>query len=211
MDGTILDGRSIYALGAKFGFLDQIKEIQKNTRLDGKQRTVEIAKLLKGIPANELTNIIESIGLIRNLQTAFEKIKKQGHIVGIISDSYLPIVNYLVDRFGLDFAVANDVEIDSEGKLTGVVLMPLGWDEIGCYCKNSVCKRFHLEEAAKRFGVPIENTVAIGDTNSDSCMVERAGIGIAMTPKDKELEARSNVVIREADADRILPYILNSK
>lgn len=209
MDGTILDGRSIYALGAKFGFLDQIKEIQKNTRLDGKQRTVEIVKLLKGIPASELTNIIESIGLIRNLQTAFEKIKKQGHVVGIISDSYLPLVNYLVDRFGLDFAVANDVEVDSEGNLTGVVRMPLGWSEIGCYCRNSVCKRFHLEAAAKRFGISIENTVAVGDTHSDSCMVERAGIGIALMPKDKELESKSNVIIKEADASKVLPYILN--
>lgn len=209
MDGTLLDGRFIYSLGSKFGFLEQIKEIQKNTNLNGKQRTEEIAKLLKGMPLIELTNTIESMELVRNLQNAIEEIKKHGHIVGIISDSYLPVVNHLVDRFGLDFAVANDVEVDSDDILTGVIRMPLGWNEIGCYCQNSVCKRFHLEVTARQFGIPVENTVAVGDTYSDSCMVERAGIGIALTPKDKELESRSDIIITEADASKVLPHILN--
>lgn len=209
MDGTLLEGRFIYTFGAKFGLLDEIKEIQKNIQFDGKQRTIAITRLLKGIPANELTNVIKSMRTIQNLQTMFEKIKEQGHIVGIISDSYLPVVNYIVDKFGLDFAVANDVEVDSNDMLTGVVLMPLGWSQIGCYCRNSVCKRFHLEATAKRFGVPIENTVAVGDTFSDLCMIERAGIGIALTPKDKQLESKSTIVIKEADAAKILPHILN--
>lgn len=206
MDGTLFEGRFIYALADKFGVLDKIKNLQ-DMNLSGYQRTQEITKLFRGTPASELTKTAQAMKFVKNVQTTITEIKRRGHIVGIISDSYLPVVRYLADRFGLDFSIANNVEFDADGKMTGVVQMPLGWQEINCYCKISVCKRFHLENTAKQFGIPIENTVAVGDTASDSCMVKRAGIGITIMPKDKKIEAVSDVVITEPDISRVLPHV----
>ena len=46
----------------------------------------------------------------------------------------------------------------------------------------------------KGYGVDIENTIAIGDTKGDLCMVKQAGIGIAFMPKDKSINEAKNQV-----------------
>lgn len=207
MDGTILDGRLIHQLGNKLKIIDKIKQIQKNTTI-GHKRTEEITKLLKGIPRKEIIKTIETIRPIKNLQESIKQIKDGNHIVGIISDSYLPAVSFIAEKYGFDFAMANDVKVDDQGNMTGEVTMPLGWSEIDCFCKISVCKRYHMENLAKRLGIPIDKTVAIGDTVSDLCMIESAGLGIAMMPKDEEVKKYADVIVTEPDASLILPHIL---
>lgn len=207
MDGTILDGRLIYQLGDKLKIIDKIKGIQKNTTV-GYKRTEEITKLLKGIPRKEIIKTIETIKPIKNLQESIKRIKDKNHIVGIISDSYLPAVSFIAEKHDFDFAIANDVEVDDQDNMTGDVKMPLGWSEIDCFCKISVCKRYHMERLAQYLGIPIGNTVAIGDTVSDLCMIKSAGLGIAMMPKDEEVKKHADIVITKPDASLILPHIL---
>jgi phosphoserine phosphatase len=84
--------------------------------------------------------------------------------------------------------------------------MPLGWEKIGCFCKISVCKRYHLEEQARRFGIPIERTMAVGDTKSDICMVQRAGVGVSFMPKDDMIAKASNNVVQIPDMLRVLEF-----
>jgi phosphoserine phosphatase len=48
-----------------------------------------------------------------------------------------------------------------------------------------------LEKSADQFCVPIENTLAVGDTKSDICMIQRAGVGVAFMPKDEEQEKQA--------------------
>ena len=75
-----------------------------------------------------------------------------------------------------------------------------------CYCKISVCKRYHLENIAAHFCVPIEKTLAVGDTKSDICMIQRAGIGIAFMPKDNEIKKASDKIISEPDLLKVLEF-----
>lgn len=48
--------------------------------------------------------------------------KAQGHRVGIVSASYAPYVRPIGERLGLDFVIATELEIDSEGRATGALL-----------------------------------------------------------------------------------------
>ena len=109
----------------------------------------------------------------------------------------------MADRLNLDFVMANKLHI-LDGKITGKVDMPLGWDRISCFCKISVCKRYHLEKSAQHFGVSIENTLAVGDTKSDICMIQRAGVGIAFMPKDEDIKRACNNVVIEPDLLKVL-------
>jgi phosphoserine phosphatase len=111
----------------------------------------------------------------------------------------------VADRLNLDFVMANKLQI-LNGKITGKVDMPLGWDSIGCYCKISVCKRYHLEKSAQRFSVPIKNTLAVGDTKSDICMIQRAGVGIAFMPKDEEIKKATDKIVSEPDLLKVLEF-----
>jgi phosphoserine phosphatase len=205
MDGTILDGRVIQRISEKFGLEDAISNLRV-LGLSGYVLSQEIAKLLKQIPESALVDAAESLNFVPNLQQSVAKLKTQGHVIGIISDSYHLAVRHVANKLGLNFAIANHIETKDK-ILTGNIDMPLGWEKTGCYCNASVCKRYHLEEAAKKFNIPIENTVAVGDTMSDSCMIERAHIGIAFTPKDRMVEQKADVVIKTPDFSAILSYI----
>src|SRR5919206_5329268 len=199
MDGTLINGRLVFALADRFGLSDKVREIQENRILHGYQQSQSIARLFKGLSVNNITEAVESLRLMRNCEKVVEDLKEQGHILGIISDSYDIAVNYVAKKLNFDFYESNMLELDSNGKLTGNINMPLGWQKNGCYCKISVCKRYCLERNADKFQIDAGRTIAVGDTRSDLCMVENAAVGIAFMPKHKILEDMADVSIKEPD------------
>jgi phosphoserine phosphatase len=205
MDGTIIDGRLVEVISKKFGLYDQIKRIQNDSSIFGYIKTQKIASILKGIDEKELVIAIDSISLMKNCQRIINLLKKNNYKIGIITDSYTIAAKILVNKLGLDFVAANDLQI-SGGLITGEVRMPLGWEKINCNCKISVCKRYHLEMYARKYGIDIKNTVAIGDTRGDICMVNNAGIGIAFMPKDDCIGKHKNLINRP-DLMDILDYV----
>jgi phosphoserine phosphatase len=205
MDGTIIDGRLVEVISKKFGLYDQIKQIQNDSSIFGYIKTQKIASILKGIDEKELVIAIDSISLMKNCQNIINLLKKNNYKIGIITDSYTIAAKILMNKLGLDFVAANVLQI-SEGLITGEVRMPLGWDKINCNCKISVCKRYHLEMYARKYGIDMKNTVAIGDTTGDICMVNNAGIGIAFMPKDDCIGKHKNLINRP-DLMDMLDYI----
>lgn len=207
MDGTLLDGRLVFTLADRFGLSDKVREIQNNTLLPGYEQSRKIARLFKGLNQQDVRNAIENIKLMKNCERVAKEFKELGYVVGIISDSYTIATEYVAEKLNFDFSESNILELDQNGKLTGNVKMPLGWEKIGCYCKISVCKRYSLENIAHKFKITLESTVAIGDSKSDLCMLERANIGIAFRPKQKILEEKADVSIKEADLAIVTRFI----
>lgn len=209
MDGTLLDGRVIQALAERFNFTSQLYKIQNDHSLAGYERSEKIAVLLKGLAEVDIIDTVSKMKMVDNWRQTIEEIKSCGYVTGIISDSYSLACEYLRKKMDLDFSISNTLQTDENHKLTGKISMPLGWEKIGCNCKISVCKRYQLEEICKKFGVPLSNTVVVGDTNSDLCMIKRAKIGIALMPKHKLIEECADVVIKIHDLSKIMPFVNN--
>lgn len=197
MDGTLVNGRLVFALADRLGLSDKVREIQENPNLLGYQQSESIARLFKGLSANDITDAIESLRLMRNCEKVIEDLKDQGHILGIISDSYDIAVKHVANRLNFDFTESNCLELDTGGKLTGNIKMPLGWQKNGCYCKISVCKRYCLRRNIRKFQILPARSIAIGDTKSDLCMVEEAAVGVAFMPKHRILQDRADLSINE--------------
>ncbi|HKX81527.1 MAG TPA: HAD-IB family phosphatase, partial [Nitrososphaera sp.] len=142
MDGTLIQGRVVFALAEKFGLSEKIRQIQSSGQ-DGHLQTVAIASLFTGISKRDLEAAVESLPLTRNCERAVTILKESGSKVGIISDSYTAAAGVVAARLGMDFVAANELQI-RDGTITGFVRMPLGWEKIDCFCKISVCKRYHL-------------------------------------------------------------------
>ncbi len=206
MDGTLIEGRLVFALADMFNLSDKVRYIQSNRLMAGHEQTKAIAALFAGLTIKDLESAIASIPLIKNCERTIAELKDRGYKIGIISDSYTIAAGFVADRLDLDFVMANKLQIFN-GKITGKVDMPLGWDRIGCYCKISVCKRYHLEKSAGQFCVPIENTLAVGDTKSDMCMIQRAGMGIVFMPKDEEIKKASDKIVSEPDLLKVLNIV----
>lgn len=198
MDGTLLAGRLVFALAERAGLDGRVKAIQADSALANFEKTERIAALFAGLVRRDLVSAIGSIPLAKNCERAVALLKEQGWKTGIISDSYTAAADVIAERLGMDFVAANELEFEN-GRITGRVRMPMGWQEIGCTCRLSVCKRFHLEKYAKKFGVPLSETAAIGDTRADICMVRRAAKGIAFMPKDEDIRNATKNVVSEPD------------
>lgn len=204
MDGTLLNGRLVFVLGDKHGLSDKVREIMAK-EIAGYEKTIEIAHLWKGMNASEILETVKSIPIMDGASEIISEFKKREYIIGVISDSYTLATEHIVKKFDMDFNVANVLEV-KDGLLTGNVTMPLGWEKIDCWCKISVCKRFHLERLARSANIPMENTIAIGDTRNDLCMIERAGIGIAFNPKDDEI-MENKIVVKGQDLKKIMQFV----
>jgi phosphoserine phosphatase len=205
MDGTLIQGRLVFALADRFDLTDRVRSIQSRRLTPGHEQTRAIAELFAGLTRKDLESAIASIPFTKNCERTIAALKHRGYKIGIISDSYTIAAGLVANRLNLDFVMANKLEI-LNGKITGKVDMPLGWDKIGCYCKISVCKRYHLEKSAEQFCVPIRNTLAVGDTKSDICMIQRAGVGVAFMPKDEEIKKASDKIVTEPDLLKVLEF-----
>lgn len=204
MDGTLTQGRVVFALADMFELSDRAKEIQSGGE-EGHLQTKAIAALFAGISRKDLENAVESIPLTKNCERAISLLKEGGCRIGVVSDSYTVAAGIIASRLALDFVAANELQI-VDGRITGRVDMPLGWEKIGCFCRISVCKRYHLEKQARNYGIPISNTMAVGDTKSDVCMIKRAGVGIAFMPKDDAISSSTANIVREPDLMRVLDF-----
>jgi phosphoserine phosphatase len=205
MDGTLIQGRLVFALAEKFGLSEKVRSIQSRPQIAGHEQTKTIAGLFAGLTTKDLESAIESIPFTKNSERTIAMLKARDYKIGIISDSYTIAACFVADRLNLDFVMANKLHI-LDGKITGKVDMPLGWDRIGCFCKISVCKRYHLEKSADQYCVPIENTLAVGDTKSDICMIQRAGVGVVFMPKDEEIKKASDKIVSKPDLLEVLEY-----
>jgi phosphoserine phosphatase len=205
MDGTLIQGRLVFALADRFGLSGKVRDIQSGG-MAGHEQTRTIAALFAGLTKKDLESAIESIPLTKNCEQTIATLRDRGYKkIGIISDSYTAAVGIVAARLQLDFLAANELEI-ANGRITGRVDMPLGWEKIGCFCKISVCKRYHLEKFARQFDMPVENTLAVGDTRSDICMIKRAGVGVVFMPKDQDIVKSSDKFVNESDLLKVLEF-----
>lgn len=204
MDGTLIQGRLVFALADRFGLSDKVRAIQASGAA-GHEQTRAIAVLFAGLTGKAVEDAIESIPLTKNCEQTIAALRGRDYRIGIISDSYTVAAASVAKRLQLDFVAANELEMENN-KITGRVVMPLGWDKIGCFCKISVCKRYHLEKFADQYDVSIENTLAVGDTRSDICMIQSAGTGIAFMPKDKEIAKATSKIVQESDLLKVLEF-----
>ena len=106
-----------------------------------------------------------------------------GYHCGVVSGGFRQVIEPLAHELMLDFVAANELEI-VDGKLTGRVVGPI-IDRAG--------KAKALRDFAHQAGVPMEQTVAVGDGANDIDMLAAAGLGVAFNAKPALRRSRRRV------------------
>jgi phosphoserine phosphatase len=145
--------------------------------------------LLEGLPAAAIEKVREEVRFTPGARTLVRTLKRLGYQVGIVSGGFTQITDDLAARLGIDFAAANTLEV-VDGRLTGRVVGPIV-DRPG---KAAALRRF-----ADSAGVPLSETVAIGDGANDLDMLAAAGLGVAFNAKP--------VVREQADTSVNVPFL----
>jgi glucosyl-3-phosphoglycerate synthase len=194
MDDTLLQGRFIDVCAQKYLFDEELARL-RSIEKDPAVLTKRIAKLLQGLPLGELLQVAASIPLVNDAVEVVEELRRQGNVVGIISDSYQFIADFVKNKLDADFALGNQLEF-FEGKATGEVTIP-SWFyySLQSKCNHSLCKTNALMHVVRQYDIALQNCIAVGDSGNDLCMIENAGMGVAFCTKNKLLQNRADKVV----------------
>ena len=210
MDGTLLESRSIDVLCRKFGLETKLGEIDKRSdRLENYKVSEVIAQLFGGMKASDLEKAFDSIKLVNGAKEFIDFLRKKRFLTAIVTDSYTFLASRLAGTLGIDLVWGNKLEI-VDGIITGRIIMPLGWEKQKKCQKKAVCKLHAMYELAQKSEVGMDKTLAIGDSKSDFCMIERAAIGVAFKPKDPEIVKIADLVVYEDFfelMDKLKPFL----
>jgi phosphoserine phosphatase len=187
VDSTLIQDEVIELLAVEAGCADQVAEITERAmrgELDFETSLTERVAMLAGTPVETLDRVGEAVRLTPGARTFVRTLKRLGYTVAIVSGGFSTVVDRLAADLKLDHAVANEIEI-VDGKLTGRLLGEIV-DRAG--------KARVLERIAAAEGIPLEQTVAIGDGANDLDMLAIAGLGIAFNAKPVVREAADTAV-----------------
>jgi HAD superfamily phosphoserine phosphatase-like hydrolase len=206
MDDTILKGRFINECAKEFGFfpvLEDLRAIEKDPII----LTKRIGLMLKNRTMDDLLNIVDTMEIIDDIKEVIKELKKRSYIVGIISNSYSLITNYIKQKIGADFSLAYNLEF-MEGKTSGEINLPyyfFGSPE--SICGHSFCKTNALQYACEKYNVLLKNCIVVGDSKEDRCMVGHAGTGVAFCTEDELLEKVAIKSIKEKSFEPLLSMV----
>ncbi len=203
MDNTLLQGRFVDEAAITFGFKDTLMDIRSG-ETDPILITKRIAMLFKGKNISDLITVAERIPVVEDAAKVIESLRQRGYIAGIISDSYDCIANHIKNKLKMDFSLANELEF-SKGVCTGEVKIPSFFiNSAESICKHSVCKTNALLNILKKYNISIKNTISVGDSLNDLCMIRQTGLGIAFCSNNELLNHHADICINQQSFNRLL-------
>jgi phosphoserine phosphatase len=199
MDSTLIQMEVIDELARIHGVADRVEQITRTAMAGGMPFELSLAErvaMLEGLSYERVMTVARHLPLTDGAREMLHVLRTLGYKTAVISGGFTFAANALKDQLGLDYAYANQLDVQ-DGKLTGRVLEPI----VGPQRKADL-----LDTIAQREGIALEQTIAIGDGANDLLMLERAGLGIAFHAKPK-LRASADTALRAGGLDRIL-YLL---
>ncbi|WP_424528439.1 phosphoserine phosphatase SerB [Sphaerisporangium viridialbum] len=192
VDSTLIQAEVIELLARHAGCMDEVEKITTSAmrgELDFAASLRERVALLEGLPESVFDLVRKEVVLTPGARTLVRTLKRLDYRFAIVSGGFTQITDSLVSELGIDYSAANTLEV-VDGKLTGRVTGEIV-DRPG--------KARALERFAKQAGIPISQTVAIGDGANDLDMIAAAGLGVAFNAKP--------VLRQAADAAVNVPYL----
>ncbi|WNI14942.1 phosphoserine phosphatase SerB [Actinacidiphila sp. ITFR-21] len=187
VDSTLIQDEVIELFAAHAGCEAEVAEVTAAAmrgEMDFEQSLHARVALLAGLDVSVVDKVRAEVRLTPGARTLVRTLKRLGYQVGIVSGGFTQVTEDLQERLGLDFAAANTLEV-ADGRLTGRVTGPIV-DRAG--------KARLLRAFAEQAGVPLSQTVAVGDGANDLDMLNAAGLGVAFNAKPLVRQAADTAV-----------------
>lgn len=192
VDSTLIQQEVIELLAAHAGTeaeVAKVTEAAMRGELDFAESLHHRVATLAGLPESVLAEVGAKIVLSVGAERLVARAKAAGHVVAAVSGGFSQILAPLAQRLGLDYAMANDLEI-VDGHLTG---------KVSGAVVDRASKAVQLLAWSGESGIGQEATMAIGDGANDLDMMAAAALGVAFNAKPAVREA--------ADAQINLPNL----
>jgi phosphoserine phosphatase len=189
VDSTLIQQEVIDLLADYAGVMPEVKEITEQAmsgKLDFKQSLAKRVGLLEGLSEEIFQWLKPQIQLTPGVQELILAVHELGGKIGAVSGGFSQVLEPLAKEIGLDYWMANSLEVRG-GKLSGNLVGPV---------IDAEAKATALKSWASDSGIPLEQTIAIGDGANDIQMLECAGYAVAFRPKPV-LKQYADLVIEE--------------
>ncbi len=192
VDSTVIQNEVIDLMAEEAGCGEQVAAITASAmagEIDFEESLRRRVALMEGLDLAALDRVRDRVELTPGARTFVRTLRRIGFKVAIVSGGFTFVTNPLAGDLGVDHAEANELEV-VDGTLTGRVV-------------GRVVDRARKAELLRSFaaaeGIPLDQTVAIGDGANDLDMLSAAGLGIAFNAKP--------IVRDAADATVNVPYL----
>jgi phosphoserine phosphatase len=177
VDSTMIEQEVIELLAAKVGLREHVKEVTDKAmagEIDFRQALLMRVALLEGLSVSVFDELQSEITVTDGVTELIDSVHRSGGLIGAISGGFTQILSPLAQRLGLDFSLANELEI-LNGSLTG---------KVSGEVVDADAKAKTLLNWASNHGFDVSETVAVGDGANDIPMLQAAGFAVAFRPKE---------------------------
>jgi len=199
VDSTLIEDEVIELLADAAGSREAVAEVTfraMNGELDFAESLRERVATLAGLPETVFAEVAERVTVTRGVPEMIAGVHAAGGEVAVVSGGFHEIIDPLAERLGLDHWRANRLEV-VDGRLTGAVIPPI---------IDAAAKAEALQEWADAAGIPIAQTLAVGDGANDLPMMALAGLSVGFDAKAPVRDA-ADVLLDTRDLAMLLPLI----
>lgn len=199
VDSTLIENEVIELLADEAGSGDRVAEITfraMNGELDFEQSLRERVATLVGLPVSVIEAVRSRVVVTAGVPDLIAGVHAAGGKVGVVSGGFHEVIDPLAEHLGLDFWRANRLVV-ADGRLTGEVIPPV---------IDAAAKATALREWATDAGIPMSQTVAVGDGANDLPMMAICGLSVGFDAK-APVRDLAHILLDERDLSMLLPLL----
>ena len=199
VDSTLIENEVIELLAEEAGSLTEVAGITfraMNGELDFEASLRSRVATLRGLPFSVFTAVGARVSVTDGVADMVTGVQAAGGRVGVVSGGFHEVVDPVAEKLGLNYWRANRLEV-VDGLLTGGLVGPI---------IDAASKASTLREWAEDFGVPVSQTVAVGDGANDLAMMSIAGLSVGFDAK-APVRDEANLIMDVRDLSQLLPLL----
>ncbi|MFC5501602.1 phosphoserine phosphatase SerB [Lysinimonas soli] len=199
VDSTLIEDEVIELLADEAGSRDRVAEITlraMNGELDFAESLRERVAALAGLPASVFDTVRAQVTVTRGVPELVAGVHAAGGRVAVVSGGFHEVIDPIAAELGLDEWRANRLEVVG-GVLTGRVIPPI---------IDAAAKASALREWAADAGLPLSQTLAVGDGANDLPMMAVCGLAVGFDAK-APVRDLAHVLLDERDLSMLLPLM----
>jgi phosphoserine phosphatase len=198
-DSTLIQDEVIELLAEEAGSRAVVADITERAmrgELDFADSLRARVETLKGTSCSAFDLVGGRVRVTDGVPELIATVQAAGGRIGVVSGGFHEVLDPLGARLGLDFWRANRLEV-AAGALTGAVRGDI---------VDAQAKADALAEWARSCGIPLSQTIAIGDGANDRLMMNAAALAVAFNAK-QVVRDHADVVVDGHDLSQVLPLL----
>lgn len=199
VDSTLIENEVIELLADEAGSHAEVEAITTqamNGEIDFEQSLRARAATLAGLDEAVFARVTELVTVTAGVPEMIAAIHAAGGRVGVVSGGFHEVIDPVAAALGLDYCRANRFEV-TDGALTGGLSGPI---------IDAEAKATTIREWADDFGVPLTQTVAVGDGANDLAMMAITGLSVGFDAKAPVRDV-ADVLLDDRDMSQLLPLL----